>query len=314
MGRDGRGDRPAALDVPVAAARPLGRPIPTASREAARVLVDAERPVIYAGQGVHYAEAWPQLRALAELLEAPVTTSLQGKSAFPEDHPLSLGSGGRAIPKAGPPLPRPRRRDLRHRLLVRRDRLRRRDAARQARHPRDARPGRPQPSTCPVELGLVGDAGLTLDALLAEVRDGSLGTARGRGARRSRREIAAVNEDWLDAVAPKLTSDETPLTPYRVHLGPARRPSTSRTRSSPTTPARPRDQLSPFWRPTAPLALHRLGQDDAARLRPRAGDGRQARPPRQALHQRHGRRRDRLHRHGLRDRRPRADPDPDHRC
>ena len=64
------------------------------------MLAEANRPVIYAGQGVHYAEAWPQLRELAELLEAPVTTSLQGKSAFPEDHPLSLGSGGRAIPRA----------------------------------------------------------------------------------------------------------------------------------------------------------------------------------------------------------------------
>ena len=60
----------------------------------AAALVAAERPVIYAGQGVHYAQAWPELRELAELLEAPVTTSLQGKSAFPENHPLSLGSGG----------------------------------------------------------------------------------------------------------------------------------------------------------------------------------------------------------------------------
>ena len=67
--------------------------------KAAEVLVAAQRPVIYAGQGVHYAQAWPQLRALAELLEAPVTTSLGGKSAFPENHPLALGSCGRAIPK-----------------------------------------------------------------------------------------------------------------------------------------------------------------------------------------------------------------------
>ena len=64
-----------------------------------------KRPVIYAGQGVHYAQAWPQLRELAELLEAPVTTSLQGKSAFPENHPLSLGSGGRSIPKPAASLP-----------------------------------------------------------------------------------------------------------------------------------------------------------------------------------------------------------------
>ena len=61
--------------------------------------VAAERPILYAGQGVHYAEAWTELRALAELLGAPVTTSLQGKSAFPEDHPLSLGSGGRTVPR-----------------------------------------------------------------------------------------------------------------------------------------------------------------------------------------------------------------------
>ena len=62
-------------------------------------MLAASRPVIYAGQGVHYAKAWPELRELAELLEAPVTTSLQGKSAFPENHPLSLGSGGRAYPR-----------------------------------------------------------------------------------------------------------------------------------------------------------------------------------------------------------------------
>ena len=50
-------------------------------------------------QGVHWAQAWQQLKELAELLGAPVTTSLGGKSAFPENHPLSLGSGGLAVPK-----------------------------------------------------------------------------------------------------------------------------------------------------------------------------------------------------------------------
>ena len=55
--------------------------------------------MIVAGQGVHYAKAWPQLQQLAELLEAPVMTTLPGKSAFPENHPLSLGSGGIGISK-----------------------------------------------------------------------------------------------------------------------------------------------------------------------------------------------------------------------
>src|SRR6476469_4160650 len=82
------------------APRLLSGPDPRGVTEVAAALVAAERPVIYAGQGVHYARAWPQLKELAELLEAPVTTSLQGKSAFPENHPLSLGSGGRSIPKA----------------------------------------------------------------------------------------------------------------------------------------------------------------------------------------------------------------------
>src|SRR6185295_19295164 len=68
----------------------------------AALLVAAKRPVIYAGQGVHYARAWPQLKQLAERLAIPVVTSLGGKSAFPETHPLSLGSGGVAMPRAVP--------------------------------------------------------------------------------------------------------------------------------------------------------------------------------------------------------------------
>ena len=61
----------------------------------------AKRPVIYAGTGVQWSEAWAELREFAELLGAPVTTSLGGKKAldFPENHPLSLGSGGNAVPK-----------------------------------------------------------------------------------------------------------------------------------------------------------------------------------------------------------------------
>ena len=79
-------------------ARCAPAPIRTPIREAAKMLLAAKRPVLYAGQGVHWAEAWGELKQLAELLAIPVTTSLQGKSAFPETHPLSLGSGGLAIP------------------------------------------------------------------------------------------------------------------------------------------------------------------------------------------------------------------------
>jgi len=60
---------------------------------AAQVLLSARCPIIHAGQGVLYAEAWNELKELAELRQIPVMTTLAGKSAFPEDHPLSLGTG-----------------------------------------------------------------------------------------------------------------------------------------------------------------------------------------------------------------------------
>jgi len=73
---------PGALDyTPVSTTR-YG-PDAQALREAAQMLAGAKRPVIYAGQGVHWSRAWSSLRRLAELLGAPVTTSLGGKSAFP---------------------------------------------------------------------------------------------------------------------------------------------------------------------------------------------------------------------------------------
>src|SRR5690606_17344415 len=75
-------------------------PDPKAVVAAVDLLLEARKPVLYAGQGIHYAKAWPQLRALAERLAIPVCTSLEGKSAFPEDHPLALGAGGAAVPIA----------------------------------------------------------------------------------------------------------------------------------------------------------------------------------------------------------------------
>ena len=225
-------------------------PDPRAVTEAARLLVEAQRPVIYAGQGVHYARAWQALRELVELLEAPVTTSLQGKSAFPEDHPLSLGSGGRSLPRtvhhflqradvifgigcsfatSNFAVPVPKGKIVIHATL---------DSA-------DLN------KSVPADHALIGDADLTLEALGAEVKDRLHARPRGRQ-EEIVREIKGVKAEWLTQWLPKLTSEDVPLSPYRVLwdlMHTVDRANTIITHDA----GSPRDQLSPFWECVAPL-------------------------------------------------------------
>src|SRR6202000_3445130 len=63
-------------------------------REAARMLADARRPVLYVGGGVIKADASAELKELAELTGAPVVTTLMARGAFPDSHPLHLGMPG----------------------------------------------------------------------------------------------------------------------------------------------------------------------------------------------------------------------------
>src|SRR6059036_576192 len=226
-------------------------PDPRDVSKVAEALVAAQRPVIYAGQGVHYARAWQALRDLAELLEAPVTTSLQGKSAFPETHPLSLGSGGRSISKQlhhfltnadlifgigcsfattnyGVAMPRGKR--IAHATL----------------DPTDIN------KDVPAELALVGDAGLTLQALLVEVKDRLKGGPRGRYAAVTQ-EIKNLKSQWLEKWTPRLTADTKPLSPYRVIWDLMHTVDVANTIITHDAGS-PRDQISPFWEPIAPLS------------------------------------------------------------
>jgi thiamine pyrophosphate-dependent acetolactate synthase large subunit-like protein len=225
-------------------------PDPQAVTELAAALVAANRLVIYAGQGVHYARAWKQLRELAELLEAPVTTSLQGKSAFPETHPLSLGSGGRSISKQlhhflnnadlifgigcsfastnyGVAMPKGKR--IAHATL----------------DPLDIN------KDIVADLAVAGDAGLTLDALLAEVKDRLKGKPRGRLAAVTK-EIAGLKQEWLAQWMPRLTQKTAPLSPYRVLWDLMHTVDVANTIITHDAGS-PRDQISPFWEPTEPL-------------------------------------------------------------
>jgi acetolactate synthase I/II/III large subunit len=63
-------------------------------REAAREIMTARRPVIYAGGGIIKSSSHAELRRLAELLDLPVVTTLMARGAFPDSHPLCLGMPG----------------------------------------------------------------------------------------------------------------------------------------------------------------------------------------------------------------------------
>lgn len=225
-------------------------PDPADVETVAKVLREAEHPVIYAGQGVHYAEAWEELRELAELLSIPVTTSLEGKSAFPENHPLSLGSGGRAMPKAvhqflqnadiifgigcsfaltGFGVRMPRGKTIIHATL----------------DPHDLN------KDVAVQHALVGDAKLILQALLGELKGNQHPKAEKRrdvlpG------EIKSIKEAWLAEWMPKLTSTEAPISPYRVIWELLHTVDVENTIITHDAGG-PRDQLSPFWESVSPL-------------------------------------------------------------
>lgn len=223
-------------------------PDPADVARAADALLGAKRPVLYAGQGVHYAEAWDELKALAEHLALPVCTSLQGKSAFPEDHPQALGSGGRAIPKQlhhflqnadlifgigcsftetsfGVKMPKGKR--YVHATLDHMD----------------------LNKDVECEIGLVGDAKLTLQALLEAVKAKQ---PKARDAKDVAAEIKGIEEGWLAEWLPKLTSNETPLNPYRVLWDLQQMVEKDNTIITHDAGS-PRDQLSPFWKSTKPL-------------------------------------------------------------
>ena len=222
-------------------------PDPEAVAKAAEMLKAAKRPVIYAGQGVHYAKAWPQLKALAEQLAIPVCTSLEGKSAFPEDHLLSLGAGGLAMPRpvrsfldrsdlifgigcsfteTNFGVSMPKGKTVIHATLDAMD----------------------LNKDVPAALGLVGDAALTLDALLGALAGEPTRDSTGVAA-----EIAAGMESWLAEWAAKRESDEAPLNPYRV-LAELERAVDKKNVVITHDAGSPRDQLSPFWKATEPLS------------------------------------------------------------
>jgi acetolactate synthase-1/2/3 large subunit len=83
---------PPTMDLP--GYRPVLKPHGKQIREAARLIAEARRPVLYVGGGVLKAHAAPELRRLAELTGIPVVTTLMARGAFPDSHPQHLGMPG----------------------------------------------------------------------------------------------------------------------------------------------------------------------------------------------------------------------------
>jgi len=232
--------------------RVIFAPDPVDVEAAASALVAAERPLIYAGQGVHYSRAWSELTELAELLEAPVTTSLNGKSAFPETHSLSLGSGGLAMP--GPVFHHVQDADLVFGVGASFT-----DTAFGIRFPTHDKVfvhNTVDPTdlnkNIPTQHALLGDARLSLAALVDFVGERLNHEPRGRRATVVA-QIDAQREEWLANWMPLLDSDDSPLEPYRVIRDLMATVDVANTIITHDAGS-PRDELAPFWKSVTPLS------------------------------------------------------------
>jgi acetolactate synthase I/II/III large subunit len=228
--------------------------------EAARTLVQARSPVIIAGQGVLYAEASDELVELAELLQAPVTTPLEGKSAFPETHPLSLGTGAGVMPPTV------------HEFLGAADVVFAVGAS-LTQHSIVAAPIPPGKTIIHAtnderdlnkhyvaDAPILGDAKPVLRQFIEAVKDIQGANAKKDGAVTAK--IKEIREPWLKEWMPKLTSKELPINPYRVFWEFMR--SVDPNQAIITHDAgSPRNQLVPFYQAPTPRSYIGWGKSHA---------------------------------------------------
>ncbi|MEM7347629.1 MAG: thiamine pyrophosphate-requiring protein, partial [Chloroflexota bacterium] len=180
-------------------------------QEIVEALLAARNPIIVAGQGVFYAEATDDLVELAELTQTPVMTTLNGKSAFPENHALALGTGGAS-----------------RTLMVRRFL----DKADFVLGIGTSFTRSPYITPIPdgkviaqitnysgdigkdyqVSYGVVGDAKLVMQQMIATIKS----SANNQPSSDVAKEIATTKEEYLAEWLPRLTNDENPISPYRV--------------------------------------------------------------------------------------------------
>ncbi len=218
-------------------------------KAAVKAIVAAKKPLLHAGAGVLYSEAWEELKEFAELLQIPVMTTLPGKSCFPEIHPLSLGCGGLSGTKpvarylsdcdlvfaVGSSLsttvfaaPIPAGKAVVQLTIDERD----------------------LNKDYPVDFPLMGDVKWTLMAMVEEAKR-TLGKEGKKGEDGVADRIKAAKEEWMKDWMPLLASDEVPINPYRV-IRDAQTALEDKDTIVTHDAGNPRDQTAPFWVATKP--------------------------------------------------------------
>jgi acetolactate synthase-1/2/3 large subunit len=178
-------------------------------RTTVKALRSSRKPMIYAGQGIFYAEACDELLEFAELVRAPVLTTLKGKSCFPEDHPLSIGVRGMPA----------------ERFLHKSDLVFAIGCGLSTTHFSHTIPDAAGKKIvqCVVEesdvnrryrvdYAVMGDAKLVLGQLIAEAEDQGMPKREGLV-----EELEAAKKEKSEKYEPLMASGETPINPYRVY-------------------------------------------------------------------------------------------------
>jgi thiamine pyrophosphate-dependent acetolactate synthase large subunit-like protein len=229
--------------------RALQSPAAGDIKDAVSLLLNARKPVIWSGMGVLFSGATEELKELAELTEIPVYSTMPGKSSFDEQHPLSLGSGSSATTL-------PARKWLQESDVL---------FGIGSSMTRTSY-GQPIPDgkviihgvesvedinkDYSVDVGLPGDAKITLQAMVEEVK-GQIGEEGRRGKTNVASEIAELYQQWMADWTPILNSDEVPIVSYRI-IGELER-GLDKANSIVTHDAgAPRDTIMPFYRATVP--------------------------------------------------------------
>jgi acetolactate synthase I/II/III large subunit len=218
-------------------------------KDAVNLLLNAKKPIIWSGMGVLFSDATEELRELAELTEIPVYCTMPGKSSFDERHPLSLGAGSSATTL-------PARRWIQESDVL---------FAVGSSMTRTSY-GQPIPGGKViihnvesiedinkdffVDVGLPGDAKLTLQAMIQEVKT-QIGERGRKGQNNVSAEIAEIRERWLAEWTPLLSSDEMPINTYRV-IGELENILDKENSIVTHDAGAPRDTIMPFYRATVP--------------------------------------------------------------